>query len=113
MIGIITDSTCDIPNPLLEQFGIIVVPSIVTWGSDQYRDRIDLAPDDFYRRLEADPQQPHSSLCPLYGISPLHMTAPSSRGRCSGSFDGQQRDEWHLPTGENSGKRMCSSSRSH
>jgi len=62
MIGIVTDSTCDIPDELLKRYGIIVVPSFILWGNDQYRDRVDLQPVDFYRRLEVDPQQPHSSM---------------------------------------------------
>ncbi len=62
MIGIITDSTCDIPENLLKQYGIIVVPQVVIWGDQQYRDRIDLQPGEFYRRLAADPVRPHSSL---------------------------------------------------
>lgn len=33
MIGIITDSTCDIPETLLAQYGIIVIPNTVVWGS--------------------------------------------------------------------------------
>lgn len=62
MIGIITDSTCDIPQDLLEHYGIIVVPQIVIWGTQQYRDRVDLLPDEFYRRLTVEPTLPHSSL---------------------------------------------------
>lgn len=66
MIGIITDSTCDIPESLLEQYGIIVVPQIVTWGEAQYRDRVDLQPSEFYQRLAVDPVHPHSSQPGLY-----------------------------------------------
>jgi DegV family protein with EDD domain len=62
MIGIITDSTCDIPEELLTQYGIIVVPHMVIWGEDQYRDRVDLKTVDFYRRYETDPVPPHSSM---------------------------------------------------
>jgi DegV family protein with EDD domain len=62
MIGIITDSTCDIPENLLEQYGIIVVPQVVIWGEEQFRDRIDLQPGEFYKRLAVDPARPHSSL---------------------------------------------------
>lgn len=60
-IGIITDSTCDIPEPLLEQYGIIVVPHVIIWGNEQFRDRVDLRPAEFYRRLVTDPQRPTSS----------------------------------------------------
>jgi DegV family protein with EDD domain len=62
MIGIITDSTCDIPEAMLEPYGIVVVPQVVTWGDQQYRDRIDLQPGQFYQRLANDPVRPHSSL---------------------------------------------------
>jgi DegV family protein with EDD domain len=66
MIGIITDSTCDIPENLLEQYGVIVVPQVVIWGDEQYRDRIDLKPEEFYQRLTVDPVQPHSSMPSLH-----------------------------------------------
>jgi DegV family protein with EDD domain len=62
MIGVITDSTCDIPENLLEQYGIIVIPQMVIWGEQQLRDRIDLQPKEFYERLATDPVRPHSSL---------------------------------------------------
>jgi DegV family protein with EDD domain len=62
MIGIITDSTCDVPENLLEQFGIIVIPQIVIWGEQQLRDRIDLQPKEFYERLATDQVRPLSSL---------------------------------------------------
>jgi len=61
MIKIITDSTCDIPKNLLEQHHISVIPQLVIWGEEQYRDHIDLSPEDFYRRLQIDPVMPHSS----------------------------------------------------
>ena len=61
MIGIITDSTCDIPENLLKQYNIIVVPQLVIWGDEQYLDRIGLQPNEFYQRLAIDPVQPHSS----------------------------------------------------
>lgn len=61
MIGIITDSTCDIPDALLQQYGILVVPHTIVWGDRQYRDRVDLQPDEFYQRLVVDPQRPTTS----------------------------------------------------
>jgi len=61
LIKIITDSTCDIPDSLVEQYGITIVPHIVIWGEEQYRDRVDLQPDEFYRRLAVDSQRPTSS----------------------------------------------------
>jgi DegV family protein with EDD domain len=62
MIGIITDSTCDIPEELIRQYGLIVIPQMVIWGEQQLRDRIDLQPVEFYQRLATDSVHPHSSL---------------------------------------------------
>ncbi len=54
--------------PLIEQYGIIVIPQMVIWGEEQLRDRIDLQPLEFYQRLESDPVRPHSSLPSLGDI---------------------------------------------
>ncbi len=61
MIGIVTDSTCDLSEDLVQQYGIIIVPQYVIWGDRQYRDRLDITPAEFYERLESDPQYPSSS----------------------------------------------------
>jgi DegV family protein with EDD domain len=61
LIEIITDSTCDLPEDLVEQYGIKIIPQLIIWGSDQFRDRVDLQPVDFYRRLGSDPQRPTTS----------------------------------------------------
>ena len=75
MIGIITDSTCDIPESLLEQYGIIVVPQVVVWGDHQYRERIDIQSQEFYQRLANDPVRPHSSLPSLSDFQEAYKQA--------------------------------------
>ena len=75
MIGIITDSTCDIPENLIEQYGIIVVPAVVIWGEEQYRDRVELKPLDFYQRLRTDPVMPHSSMPSVQDFQSAFETA--------------------------------------
>ena len=60
--ALITDSTCDIPQTLIDQYGITVIPQVVIWGEEQLRDRIDLTPEDFYLRLEKDPVWPTTTL---------------------------------------------------
>lgn len=57
-IAILTDSTCDIPPELLEEYHIHVIPQRVIWGEETYRDRIDISPEIFYRRLEKEAQHP-------------------------------------------------------
>jgi DegV family protein with EDD domain len=51
MIRIVTESTADIPSALAEDLGITVVPSYVMFGSDTYRDGIELTKQDFYEKL--------------------------------------------------------------
>ncbi len=65
MIKIITDSTCDIPAELIEKYGIDVVPCYLIWGNEQYRDRVDLQPEEFYRRIEANLSDRPTSSQPL------------------------------------------------
>ncbi len=31
-IALMTDSTCDIPEDLIQQYGITVIPELVIWG---------------------------------------------------------------------------------
>jgi len=61
MIAILTDSTCDIPEALIEQYDIHVVPLYIIWGEEQFRDRVDMQPIDFYERLIVDAQRPTTS----------------------------------------------------
>ncbi len=50
-IRIVTDSTCDLPEHLLHENMITVVPMFIHIGSQTYQDRIDLTRQDFYERL--------------------------------------------------------------
>lgn len=59
--AILTDSTCDIPQSLLAKYHIEVIPQIIVWGDQTYRDRIDLSPTEFYQRLSADPVHPSTT----------------------------------------------------
>ncbi len=55
-IGIVTDSTCDLPAASVERFGIEVVPLHINMGSETFLDGVNITKADFYRRLpEFDP----------------------------------------------------------
>ena len=60
-VAIITDSTCDIPREWRQQYDLSIVPLTIIWGQEQFLDGVDLHPDDFYTRLEIDPQFPTTS----------------------------------------------------
>lgn len=57
-IGLITDSTCDIPLSLIEQYSIIVQAHVIIWHGRQYRDRVEIQPEEFYRRLGTESDLP-------------------------------------------------------
>ncbi len=50
-IRIVTDSTCDLPQELIEKFHITAIPMYINAGGRTYRDEIDLTRGDFYGRL--------------------------------------------------------------
>jgi len=53
-IEVIADSTCDIPQELIDRYGIHIVSHYVVWGDVQYKDRVDIQPEEFYERLKTD-----------------------------------------------------------
>jgi DegV family protein with EDD domain len=61
MIAILTDSTCDIPEVLVDQYDIRIVAQYIIWGEVQFLDRVELSPQAFYERLGTDAHKPTSS----------------------------------------------------
>jgi DegV family protein with EDD domain len=60
-IALIADSACDLPDEMLRQHEIQMVPLMILWGQDELRDRVDITPTEFYRRLVSDPTHPTTS----------------------------------------------------
>ena len=56
--ALITDSTCDIPQEMIDRYAITVIPQVVVWGETVLRDRVDITPQEFYQRLAHDPLLP-------------------------------------------------------
>lgn len=50
-LGIVTDSTADLPSYLIEQYALEVVPSILVYDGKEYADGGSISRSDFYRRL--------------------------------------------------------------
>jgi len=63
-VAIVTDSVSDLPPHVAEEFGITVVPLVVRFGTDLYRDGLDLRPDDFYGKLRISKALPATSVPP-------------------------------------------------
>ncbi len=52
MIRIVTDSTCDVPEELLAQYRISVVPINIQFGQETYLERVNLDDATFYRMVD-------------------------------------------------------------
>lgn len=63
-IKIVTDSTCDLNNELIEKWGIIVVPLSISINGENYLDRVDISPKEFMEKMKASPDLPKSSQPP-------------------------------------------------
>jgi len=57
-IRIVTDSSCDLPSDLIQQHGITVLPCYVVVDDQAFTDGVEIQPDDFYRRLQAEGRTP-------------------------------------------------------
>lgn len=57
-IKIVTDSTCDLPQHLIKELGINIVPLKVLFGEEVYRDGIDLTNDEFYAKMAKHKELP-------------------------------------------------------
>ena len=60
-IKIVTDSTSDLPAEVADELGITVVPLNVHFGTEVFKDGVDLPADRFYERLTTDLEFPKTS----------------------------------------------------
>ncbi|MCB2178363.1 DegV family protein [bacterium] len=51
MIGILTDSSADLPKDVIERFGIEVIPLYINMGTEQFLDGVNITKEEFYQRL--------------------------------------------------------------
>jgi len=60
-VAIVTDSTATVPQDLVQELDIHVVPVLLMFGHQTFRDGVDITPGEVYRRLRASKQIPTSS----------------------------------------------------
>ncbi|HAS05006.1 MAG TPA: DegV family protein [Dehalococcoidia bacterium] len=53
-VKIVTDSTSDLPQELIEEFEITIVPAYVQFGGKTYRDGVDISQDEVYKKMLDD-----------------------------------------------------------
>ena len=65
-IKLITDSCCDIPPEVAEEYGIEILSFPITVDGKEYRERIDFSADEFYTMLSQTMKIPtHAQLIPI------------------------------------------------
>ena len=60
-VKIVTDSSCDLPDELVSQLGIDVVPLTIRFGSQELVDRVDLTPTEFWARCSTSSELPSTA----------------------------------------------------
>jgi DegV family protein with EDD domain len=60
-VAIVTDSTCNLPVELVEQYNIHVIPQILNWEGKSLLDQVDISTRDFYDRLPQSSDLPKTS----------------------------------------------------
>ena len=60
-VAVVTDSSADLHDGVLDRHRISLVPLQVVFGDDTFRDRVELKPEDFYRRLRDARELPTTS----------------------------------------------------
>ncbi len=105
-IALVTDSTAYMPRDLVAQYGITVVPNVVTWGTKTYRDGIDIQSAEYFERLKTDPVQPTTAVSSVGefrdGYARAADLAPVVLGihisaKLSGTFNAAEQGRAMLP----------------
>lgn len=60
-VRIITDSACDLPDALIQELGIEVVPLFIRFGDQELVDREQLSTDEFWRRCATEEGLPSTA----------------------------------------------------
>lgn len=78
-LGIVTDSTCDLPVFLVEQHELEVVPCVLVMNGREYVDGKDITREEFYRQLPSLKAQP-TTAAPSIGDFTNRYDSLLSRG---------------------------------
>jgi DegV family protein with EDD domain len=61
VVRVVTDSSCDLPEGIVEALGITVVSLTVRFGDDEYVDRVNITGDEFWKRCASEPLLPQTA----------------------------------------------------
>jgi DegV family protein with EDD domain len=60
-VRIVTDSACDLTEELVKQHEVIVVPLTIRFGVEEFEDRSELTPEEFWRRCKGKGDLPETA----------------------------------------------------
>lgn len=60
-VRVVTDSSCDLPDEVVSELGIEVVPLTIRFGEEEFVDRRDLTPTEFWAKLASSPVLPETA----------------------------------------------------
>ena len=61
MVKIVADSTCDLSKELVERYHITILPLHIVLGDQEFRDGVDITPDEIYAWSDANKTTPKTS----------------------------------------------------
>lgn len=60
-IALVTDSTCDLSQELIDYYQINMLPININFGENHYLDKVTIQPGQFYKLLDESPEYPKSA----------------------------------------------------
>lgn len=62
-VAILTDSTCDLSDSLIKENGVVVIPLYISFGTDIYKDGVEMTPEKMYEIVRQGESLPKTSAC--------------------------------------------------
>ena len=60
-VRVVSDSTCDLPVSLVNQYGISIIPCYINFGAESLLDNVEITRADFYHRIAKTKEIPKTS----------------------------------------------------
>ena len=78
-VRIVTDSSCDLPEEVVSELGIVVVPLTIRFGEEEFVDRFQLSASAFYEKMASSADFP-ATAAPSPGSFQEAFTAQADNG---------------------------------
>jgi DegV family protein with EDD domain len=78
-VKVVTDSSCDLPQAMADELGVGIVPLTIRFGAEEFVDRRDLTPREFWARCKSSPGLPETA-APSPGAFEAEFRAAAEAG---------------------------------